>query len=70
MGDAVVRRRQAPEQIIGRLREAGVVLAQGQSVAQVCRALGVTEQTYWRWRKKGAVACGSPRAKRPGRLEG
>ncbi len=38
------------EQIIGKLREAEVELAQGATVAQVCRKIGVTEQTYYRWR--------------------
>ena len=38
------------EQIIGKLREAEVELAQGATVAQVGRKIGVTEQTYYRWR--------------------
>jgi len=37
-----------PEQIIGKLREAEVGLAQGLKVPEVCRKLGVTEQTYYR----------------------
>jgi putative transposase len=40
------------EQIIGKLREADVRLSQGETVAQVCRSLSVTEQTYYRWRKE------------------
>ena len=40
------------EQIIGMLREAEVLLAQGQTVAEVSRSLGVTEQTYYRCRKE------------------
>jgi|TARA_Y100000294_G_scaffold159558_1_gene162579 transposase-like protein len=40
------------EQIIGKLREAEVRLSQGETVAQVSRSLGVTEQTYYRWRKE------------------
>ena len=40
------------EQIITKLREAEVVLSKGQSVVQVCRTLGVTEQTYYRWRNE------------------
>ena len=44
------RKRHSPEQIIAKLREAEVLLAQGQTVAQVAKALGVTEQTYYRWR--------------------
>ena len=38
--------------IISELREAEVAPAQGQSVAQVCKRLGVTEQSYYRWRKE------------------
>ena len=44
------RKRHSPEQIIAKRREAEVLLAQGQTVAQVAKALGVTEQTYYRWR--------------------
>ena len=39
------------EQIIGKLREAEVLLSQGNSVGEVSRKLGVTEQTYYRWRR-------------------
>lgn len=39
------------EQIIFKLREAEVELSRGQTVEQVVRKLGVTEQTYYRWRK-------------------
>lgn len=42
--------RHTPEQIIGKLREAEVALAKGQTIADLCRMLGVTEQTYYRWR--------------------
>ena len=38
--------------IIIKLREAEVGLAQGQRVDQVCRTIGVSEQTYYRWRKE------------------
>jgi transposase-like protein len=41
-----------PEQIISRLRTAEVELSQGKTVAQVCKKIGVTEQTYYRWRKE------------------
>lgn len=41
-----------PEEIIGKLREAETVLAQGGAVADVCRRIGVTQQTYYRWRKE------------------
>lgn len=40
------------EQIILKLREAEVLLSQGQTVKQVCRALEVSEQTYYRWRRE------------------
>lgn len=40
------------EQIIHLLRQAEVELAGGQTVPQVCRKLGVSEQTYYRWRKE------------------
>ena len=41
-----------PEQIINKLREAEVLLSQGSTVAQASRQIGVTEQTYYRWRKE------------------
>ena len=46
------RKRYTPEQITGMLREAEVGLAQGQTTAQVCRNLGVVEQTFYRWRRE------------------
>jgi len=46
------RKRYTPEQIIGKLREAEVLLGKGQTVGQACRKLGVTDQTYYRWRKE------------------
>ena len=46
------RKRFTTEQIIGKLREAEVELAKGKKVPQVCQQLGVTEQTYYRWRKE------------------
>jgi len=45
-------RKHRPEEIIGKLREAEVVLAQGGVVADACRRIGVTEQTYYRWRRE------------------
>ncbi len=44
------RRRHTPEQIVRKLREADRLLAQGKDVAEVCKALEVSEQTYHRWR--------------------
>ena len=46
------RKRYTSEQIISMLREAEVALAQGQSVGQACRTLGVSEPSYYRWRKE------------------
>jgi putative transposase len=46
------RKRFTAEQIIGILREADVKLSQGKSVEQLCRELGITEQSYYRWRKE------------------
>ena len=40
------------KQIIGKLREAEVLLSQGSTVGEVSRKLGVTEQTYYRWRRE------------------
>ena len=39
------------EEIIHKLREADVLSGQGQTVAQVCKQIGVTDKTYFRWRK-------------------
>ena len=38
--------------IVGKLREAEVELSKGQTNVQVCKKLGVTEQTFYRWRKE------------------
>jgi len=40
------------EQVIGKLREAEVLLSQGSRVGEVSRKLGITEQTYYRWRRE------------------
>ena len=41
-----------PEQIINKLREAEVLLSQGATVGEICRRIGVTDVTYYRWRKE------------------
>ena len=46
------RRRHTPEQIITALREAEVGLASGKTVAEVSREIGISEQTYYRWRQE------------------
>jgi putative transposase len=45
------RKRFTAEQIINMLREAEVLLNQDSTVGEVCRKLGISEQTYYRWRK-------------------
>ena len=42
----------SPEQIIMKLREADVLLAQKKRVAEICRVIEISEQTYYRWRKE------------------
>jgi len=46
------RKRHAPDQIIRKLREAEVELGRDMKTPEVCRKLGITEQTYYRWRKE------------------
>ncbi len=46
------RKRYTPEQIISKLREAEVLLSQGQTVAQASKQLGVSDLTYYRWRRE------------------
>jgi transposase-like protein len=46
------RKLYTPEQIINSLREAEVLLSQGNTAAEAARHLGITEQTYYRWRKE------------------
>ena len=48
----MVRKRFTVEEIIRGLRGAEVSLAQGERVALVCKGLGITEQPFYRWRRK------------------
>ena len=48
----MVRKTYTPEQIINKLREAEIQINQGVSISEASRKLGVTEQTYYRWRKE------------------
>ena len=57
-----------PEQIISKLREAEVLMSQGKTVGEICRALGVSDQTYYRWRKEYG-GMGTDQAKRLKELE-
>ena len=45
-------KKHGPEEVIGKLREAEIVLAQGGTTGDACRRIGVSEQTYYRWRKE------------------
>ncbi len=46
------RKRHSAEQIVKHLRDADQMLGEGKTVAQVCKKLGVTEVTYYRWRRE------------------
>jgi putative transposase len=62
------KKRFSPEQVISKLREAEVLLAQGKTTAEACRALNVSEQTYYRWRKEYG-GMGTEQARRLKELE-
>ena len=62
------RRRFQTEEIIQKLRQAEVLLSQGRHVSEACRQIGVTDNTYCRWRKEyGGIR--SDQAKRLKELE-
>ena len=46
------KKRYTTEQIIIKLREAEVLHTKGETIESICRHLGITEQTYYRWRKE------------------
>jgi putative transposase len=46
------RKRHNPEQIVARLREAEAMMNGGAGIGQVCQRLGVSEQTFHRWRNQ------------------
>jgi putative transposase len=48
----MVRKTYTPEQIINKLREAEIHINQGIPIAEASRKIGVTEQTYYRWRRE------------------
>lgn len=48
----MARKHFKPEQIISKLREVEVLLSQGQTQEQAIRAIGVTGNTFYRWRKE------------------
>ena len=49
------RRRHTPEQVIRKLREAERMLGEGEGIPEVAKALGVSEQTFHRWRNQYGV---------------
>ena len=48
----MARKAYSPEQIINKLREVEVLISQGATAAEASRKVGITEQTYYRWRKE------------------
>ena len=46
------RKNYTAEQIIKHLREAEILLGKGETISQACKKLGVSEQTYYRWRRE------------------
>jgi putative transposase len=48
----MARKRHKPEEIVAKLRQVDVLTAQGTSVAEAVRSIGVTEVTYYRWRQE------------------
>ena len=64
----MAKKRYRPEEIIGKLREADVLISQGKKVVEVIKTLGVTDVTYYRWRQEyGGMSV--PQAKRLKELE-
>ncbi len=52
----MARKRYSTEQIVAKLREAEKLQAQGMTIAQVCKRIGISDQTFFRWRiKYGAL---------------
>jgi len=62
------QKRYRPEEIIAKLRKADVLLGEGKKVTEVIKALGISEVTYYRWRKEyGGLSV--PQARRLRELE-
>ena len=58
----MARKRFSVEQIINHLREAYLLLAEGRTVGEVFQRIGVSEQSYYRWRKEyGGLKVGQAR---------
>ncbi len=48
----MARKRHSAEEIVNKLREAEVLIGGGETVAQACKQIGVTDQTYYKWRRE------------------
>ena len=48
----MARKGKSTEEIIGFLREAEVRIAQGETAGKICRGAGISEQTYYKWRRE------------------
>jgi len=48
----MARKRYTAEEIVNKLREAEVLIAKGMTIALVCKQIGVTDQTYYKWRRE------------------
>ena len=48
----MTRKRYSPEDVVSKLREAEVLLSQNKTVAEVVQQLGISEQTYYRWKRE------------------
>ena len=53
------RKRYKPEQIINHFRQAEFLISQGQTIRQVSRVLGISEQSYYRWRAEYELTLGN-----------
>ena len=62
------RKRHTPTEVVEKLRETERMLAEGSNIAQVCKKLGISEHTYYRWRNQYGGISGSE-AKRIKELE-
>ena len=48
----MARKRYSAEQIIGHLRQAEILISEGKTIGEAVRQLGISEQTYYRWRRE------------------
>jgi putative transposase len=51
-GRGMARKKYKPEEIVAKLRQVDVLVSQGRSVAEAVRSIGVTQFTYYRWRRE------------------